>query len=174
MKEKMIKPYMDCAKAFASLSHALRKKVGGVAITPNDVMLYSWNGTASGDDNECEDKVRMTAQIKALYDNYKERSLKHFTDVYENNFPYEDELGRYSLVTKRETLHAERNIIAKAAKEGISLKDSIFVVTMSPCFECSVQLVQAGVKHVIYEEEYRDLDGIEYLKSHGVTVERVD
>lgn len=54
VKHKMIKTYMDCARSFAKLSTAKRLQVGGVAVTPNDIICYSWNGTAEGDDNTCE------------------------------------------------------------------------------------------------------------------------
>ena len=55
LRHKMFKPYMECARAFAQLSKAERLKVGGIAVTPNDIVIYSWNGTAAGDDNVCEE-----------------------------------------------------------------------------------------------------------------------
>ena len=49
------KVYMSCAENIATLSHAVRKKVGCVLVTPDNVMLSSYNGTPSGWDNCCED-----------------------------------------------------------------------------------------------------------------------
>lgn len=135
MKSKMFKSYMTCAEAFASQSYAKRKQVGAIAITPQDVMIYSWNGTASGDDNNCE-----------------------------------NEDG----TTREEVLHAESNLVAKSAREGISLKGSTVVVTLSPCISCSKQLFQAGVERVIYKEDYRDPKGVKYLRDHGVAVIRME
>src|SRR5690606_29483390 len=139
MKEKHKHVYMECAKNFAKLSYAKRKKVGAVVVTPEDVMLYSWNGTATGDDNCCEKRV------------YYERELGHKL----SDFPYTDELLErwYKLVTLPTVLHAERNIIAKAAKEGISLKGSTLFVTMSCCLECALMIYQAGISKVVYDEE---------------------
>lgn len=133
LKHKMLKSYMLCADAFAKQSYAKRKQVGAVAITPQDVMIYSWNGTASGDDNTCEEEDGST---------------------------------------KSEVLHAESNLVAKAAREGISLKGSTVVVSLSPCIQCAKQLYQSGVERVVFKEEYRDLSGIRYLKEHGVFVEQ--
>ena len=45
--------------------------------------------------------------------------------------------------------HAERNAIANAAKEGISLNGSCIVVNMFPCIECARMIVQAGIKDVV-------------------------
>lgn len=54
MKEKYKKLFMDFALRTAKLSYAQRKKVGAIAVTPNDILLYSYNGTAIGDNNCCE------------------------------------------------------------------------------------------------------------------------
>ena len=76
--------------------------------------------------------------------------------------------------TKPEVLHAELNCLLKAAKEGVSVTGSTLYVTLSPCMQCSAMLLQAGVKRVVYFDEYRDLSGIEYLDIHGVSVEKFE
>lgn len=75
-------------------------------------------------------------------------------------------------VTKPEVIHAELNCVLKAAKEGISLTDSICYVTLAPCVSCAAMLFQAGITKVIYKEDYRDTTGIELLKKYGVEVEK--
>ena len=84
----------------------------------------------------------------------------------------EDTLSNGELVTKKEVLHAELNLVIKAAKQGIEIKGSTVYVTLSCCFNCSVILLQAGVKKVVYKEEYRDLSGIDFLRKNGVIVEK--
>jgi deoxycytidylate deaminase len=37
---------------------------------------------------------------------------------------------------------------------------------------CSKQMYQAGVERVIYDEQYRSMDGVNFLKRHGVFVEQ--
>ncbi len=54
-QQQLDKVYMSCAESIATLSHAERKKVGCVLVTPENVMLSSYNGTPSGWDNRCED-----------------------------------------------------------------------------------------------------------------------
>src|SRR5271170_5092680 len=41
------------------------------------------------------------------------------------------------LVTKDEVVHAEMNILAFMAKEGIASKDCSMMLTHSPCYNCS-------------------------------------
>jgi dCMP deaminase len=76
------------------------------------------------------------------------------------------------LVTKPSTIHAELNAILKAAREGVSCLDSTMYVSLSPCVQCSAMLINAGVKRVVYLEEYQDQSGVELLKSAGVTVDK--
>lgn len=46
--------------------------------------------------------------------------------------------------------HAERNAIYNAAREGRQTKGTICYVTGLPCFECTLALYQAGIKHIVY------------------------
>ena len=48
------------------------------------------------------------------------------------------------------TVHAEGNIIAQAARKGISLAGATIVVTsLYPCSNCSALMIQAGIKRII-------------------------
>jgi dCMP deaminase len=76
------------------------------------------------------------------------------------------------LVTKPCTIHAELNAILRAAREGVSSLNSTMYVSLSPCKPCSAMLINAGVKRLVYLEEYRDQSGVELLKSAGVTVDK--
>lgn len=71
--------------------------------------------------------------------------------------------------TKSTTIHAELNAIAKCAELGHSTKESILFVTLSPCVNCAVLLLQSGISKVYYQEAYKDLTGIELLAKSGVT-----
>ena len=82
----------------------------------------------------------------------------------------EDESG----VTKPYVLHAEANAISKVAKSGNSSQGATLYVTASPCIECSKLIIQAGIKRVVYKDEYRLTDGIDLLRRAGVEVEKID
>ncbi|MBQ6577391.1 MAG: dCMP deaminase family protein [Bacteroidales bacterium] len=82
----------------------------------------------------------------------------------------EDENG----ATKPYVLHAEANAISKVAKSGNSSEGATLYVTASPCLECSKLIIQAGIKRVVYRDEYRLTDGIDLLKRAGIEVEKVD
>jgi len=81
----------------------------------------------------------------------------------------EDENG----ITKPYVLHAEANAISKVAKSGNSSEGSTLYVTASPCVECAKLIIQAGIKRVVYSDEYRLTDGIDLLRRAGVECEKI-
>jgi len=81
----------------------------------------------------------------------------------------EDEDG----YTKWYVLHAEANALMKVASGTQSCVGATLYITLSPCRECSKLIHQAGVKRVVYETEYKDTSGLDFLKKAGVSVEQI-
>ncbi|HLW62490.1 MAG TPA: dCMP deaminase family protein [Flavobacterium sp.] len=77
-------------------------------------------------------------------------------------------------LTKWYVLHAEANAILKVAKSTQSCDGSTLYITMSPCKDCSKLIHQAGIVRVVYQNSYKDLEGIELLKRAGVEVVQVE
>jgi len=82
----------------------------------------------------------------------------------------EDESG----ITKTYVLHAEANAITKVAKSNNSSEGATLYVTASPCIECAKLIIQAGIKRVVYSEEYRIADGLELLKKANIEVTHIN
>ena len=78
----------------------------------------------------------------------------------------EDEQG----VTKKYVLHAEANAVTKVAASTNNCSGATVYVTASPCIECAKLIIQAGIKRVVYSEEYHLRDGVELLQHAGVEV----
>ena len=78
----------------------------------------------------------------------------------------EDENGD----TKPYVLHAEANAITKIACSNNNSKNATLYITASPCIECAKLIIQAGIKRVVYSEEYRLTDGIELLERAKIEV----
>ncbi len=74
-------------------------------------------------------------------------------------------------VSKAYVLHAEANAISKIARSHNSSDGATLYVTASPCIECSKLIIQAGIKRVVYGEEYRIMDGVELLRKADIEVE---
>ncbi len=82
----------------------------------------------------------------------------------------EDESG----ATKPYVLHAEANAITKVAKSGNSSLGSTLYVTAAPCVECAKLIIQAGIRRVVYRDEYRLTDGVDLLTRAGIEVYKID
>ena len=70
--------------------------------------------------------------------------------------------------TKWYVLHAEANAILKVASSTQSCKGATLYITLSPCKECSKLIHQAGIKRVVFANNYKDETGIKFLKKAGV------
>lgn len=81
----------------------------------------------------------------------------------------EDEHGK----TRWYVLHAEANAILKLAGSTQSAKGATLYLTLSPCKECSKLILQAGIKKLVYIDDYSDNDGIEFLKNHGIALLKI-
>lgn len=78
----------------------------------------------------------------------------------------EDESGN----THWYVLHAEANAILKLAKSTQSAEGATLYLTLSPCRECSKLVLQAGIRRLVYIDDYSDRSGIAFLKNRGVEV----
>jgi dCMP deaminase len=72
--------------------------------------------------------------------------------------------------TKPYVLHAEANAITKVAKSNNSSENATLYVTSSPCLECAKLIIQAGIKRVVFSDEYRKSDGIGLLERAGIEI----
>ena len=84
---------------------------------------------------------------------------------------FENECEDENNQSKAYVLHAEANAITKVARSHNSSDGATLYVTASPCIECAKLIIQAGIKRVVFGEEYRIMDGVELLKRAGINVE---
>lgn len=82
----------------------------------------------------------------------------------------ENEIG----ATKDEVIHAEMNALIKLWNSTETAEGSEVFISHQPCLDCSIKLAAAKISKVYYRHKYRCDKGIEYLKSVGIPVERVE
>lgn len=71
-------------------------------------------------------------------------------------------------------LHAEANAILKVAKSTQNAEGATLYITLSPCKECSKLIIQAGIKRVVYLNQYKDESGIRFLGEFGIEVKHIE
>jgi dCMP deaminase len=72
------------------------------------------------------------------------------------------------------SIHAEADVIAQAAREGISLKGASLYTTTFPCPNCARLVGTAGFKTVYYKKGYSLLDAERILEHFKVEIVLVD
>ena len=133
---------------------------GGVGYIENNVS-----------DNNCEIHRYRCLNCEEKFDNFiEEKDFKmcpHCNEIIEvkkdNKVISKNYLDVYE--TNTNVIHAEMNALMFAAKQGISTNGATMYVTHSPCINCAKHILQAGIKRLVYAEDYRDNSGIELLKS---------
>ena len=81
----------------------------------------------------------------------------------------EDQDGNTAWYTK----HAEVQALNKLRKSTESSVGADMYITHSPCKMCCLDIIDAGIKRIVFKESYRDTSGIEILKQHGIIVEQL-
>jgi dCMP deaminase len=69
--------------------------------------------------------------------------------------------------------HAERQLVSRAARVGISLEGTDVYVTHFPCVPCAAQLGDVGVKRLFFRQGYSRLESASVLTAKGVELVRV-
>lgn len=68
------------------------------------------------------------------------------------------------------SMHAEADVIAQAAAEGIVTKGASLYSSTFPCINCAFLIARAGIKRVYYQSGYSSVDSEGVLKGAGVEV----
>ncbi len=135
--------FMQIAEAMSLASTCMSRKVGAVAVINRMVVAIGFNGSPCGVTN-CEEKGICIR---------KEQGAKS---------------GEMLDICR--AVHAEANVIAMASRRGISLEGATLYVNTKPCMMCEKQIINCGIKKVIYSSDYPTSDELEMFKEAGVEV----
>lgn len=155
MKKKFVDAFIETAEIFSKLSTATKLKVGCVIVKNEKIISIGYNGTPSGWDNNCENRIY------------------NLSGENDDDYPLLDEEGkRYRLETKPEVIHAEMNALMKLARTYESGEDSTMFITHAPCINCAKCIFQTGIKKIYYRNSYRSNDGLDFLDKCSVEIEK--
>ena len=68
------------------------------------------------------------------------------------------------------SMHAEADLIAQAARVGISLVGASMYASTFPCINCGFLIARSGIAKLYYAQGYSRIDAEEVLKSAGVEI----
>lgn len=149
MKEKHVRIRIQQCLALAEASNCPRRKFGALLLDPerNVILMDGYNGGPRGGGHLCGG----------------DRCLREDLAVPSGT---RLEIGCH---------HAEMNVICNAAANGVPTRGAWLIVTGEPCLMCAKLIHHAGITRVIVVSEgYAGENGVEYLESHDVTVQRTE
>ncbi|MGN1258865.1 MAG: deoxycytidylate deaminase [Christensenellales bacterium] len=146
MFDKWDKRFMELAKLVGSWSSCYKanRKIGTVVVKDKRVLTTGYNGAPSG--------------IKSCVERQECIRQKNNIESGKNaEFCY--------------AVHSEQNAIIQGAKLGISLDGATLYCTHQPCSMCTRQIINAGIKRIVYQNPYPDEFSLKLLQEAGVKVE---
>lgn len=132
--------FMQIVDVVKTRSTCLRRQVGAILVVDKHIISTGYNGPPTGLAH-CEETGCLREQL----------------GIPSGERP---ELCR--------GVHAEQNAIIQAALHGVSTKGATLYVSASPCVICAKMLINAGVKRIVYEEEYPDELAFKLLKEANI------
>jgi len=138
--------FMQIVDVVKTRSTCLRRQVGAILVVDKHIISTGYNGPPTGLAH-CEETGCLREQL----------------GIPSGERP---ELCR--------GVHAEQNAIIQAALHGVSTKGATLYVSASPCVICAKMLINAGVKRIVYEEEYPDELAFRLLKEANVDLVKIE
>mgnify|MGYP000283054993 CR=1 FL=1 len=136
--------FMEIAQVVSRRSTCLRRRIGAVVVLEKRILTTGYNGAPTG--------------------------LAHCLDIGCQRDRLDVPSGQRHELCRG--LHAEQNALLQAARYGISVQRATMYTTTEPCVLCSKMLINAGIKKVIYGEEYPDEMARAMLREAGLEVTR--
>ena len=134
--------FMNIAKVVSTMTTCKRRQVGAVIVKNKQVLSTGYNG-APKNTAHCTD-------IGCLRDSLKIESGKS------------PELCR--------AVHSEQNAIIQASLNGKSTEGATIYCTHQPCVICAKMIINAGIKEVVYENDYPDMLSLELMREAGIKI----
>lgn len=140
--------YMNIAVQVSLRSTCIRRKVGAIIVKDNEILGSGYNGSPKGLPNCCDDPTRC----------YRTQ----------HNIPSGQKLELCY------AQHAEINAIFNALKSNRDLQHASIFVTTFPCSNCAKAIIQSGIKHIYYLDNYVNDFTLNMLNEARVNVIEMD
>lgn len=134
--------YMKIAEAVSEGANCTGKEIGAVLVLDNRVIGTGVNGTPAGFPN-CRDGGCVRCRDRALS---KAGRHEEISDP--------DHASGGKALDVCICVHAEANALLTAARFGIRVEGATLYTTISPCFGCLKEAIQAGISRIVYRDEY--------------------
>ena len=131
VNHQMVRPdwdeyFMNIAKVVSLRSNCLKRKVAAIIVRDRRVISTGYNGTPRGTRNCYEGGCPRCAGFADSGTRLEECLCSH----------------------------GEENAITQAAYHGVSVKGGTLYSTFAPCLMCTKMIINAGIREVVYNQDY--------------------
>lgn len=142
---KWDKRFLELLPTIASWSSCLRRHVGCIITKQGRIVATGYNGAPSG----------LTSCVERGY-------------CIRQSAKSGDELANCYAT------HAEQNALLQASRLGISVDNGTMYCTTKPCSLCVKMIINAGIKKLVYINDYPDKFADELLEKSNIEVIKHD
>ena len=160
--------FMAFAVLAGERSACLRHKIGAVIVVDGQVVSTGYNGPPRGVDHCWDPNIPLPPDYFKT-EAYQEPPNRPPVCIRER-----DNTLSGTMIEHCRGLHAEQNAIVQAARHGIAVKDSIMYCNFKPCITCIKMIINAGIKEVIYQQDYDDPTTELMAEAGGITLRKFD
>lgn len=120
--------YMNYARNISKKANCIKGQVGAIIVKRNKILAEGVNSVPNG--------IKPCTEESCLRKKLKLKSGEHQELCF--------------------VVHAEQNALLDALEKKKNVKNSTLYVTKKPCIICTKMLINAGIKKIIYLEDYPD------------------
>lgn len=152
--------YMHLAVSMSLRSSCLKRQVGAVIIKNNEHIISGGNNDVPKGETDCRyynsKRCNRDAELEEFYESIEK--LTNCNDVKDKiSIP-----GK--LLDLCRAVHAEEEAILQAAKLGVSINGTTLYTSTDPCLLCCKDIINSGIKEIVYLESYPFPLSLEMLK----------
>lgn len=187
--------FMSLAYTASLNSRCFKRQVGAVIVDKEkNVLSVGYNENVQphqpcvNDPGDCQRDIYKRGYFQKLADektavcpkcrktlNYSlEFKCRNKLDEYSNcNYKLDEYFIPDKALSRCTALHAEARAL-RTLRGGELRKGSILYTTASPCLTCSVEIINVGIKKVVFSEAYTDTKAMDFLKKEGVDTRKFE
>lgn len=164
--------FLRIAREVSKASSCMSRQIGSVLVKDGCIVSTGYNGPAKGV-KHCDER---SMEFFNKLENFKSQTdmstiVNHCCP--RRTFGYKSGQGLHLC----QAGHSERNAIIQAARNGISTKDTtLYAYCEQVCKDCAIELINAGVKELVYLKSDRPYDGYSntILKESNILIREID
>jgi dCMP deaminase len=138
--------FMEIANTVSKRSTCIRRNIGAVIVKDKNIIATGFNGAPS--------------------------NIPHCIDTFclrdKENIPSGTQHEKCLAV------HAEQNAIVQCAKHGHACDGATIYINCQPCILCAKLIINAGIKEVLYINDYPDKESLDLLVEAGLSVYKLE